>query len=75
MAALKSRGQGRRRMLSDLIDEYKRFLAITDVDDEQGKQTFCDLQQKTHKVLKHDAEFEGYWNSNKFLRTTTESCN
>ena len=64
---LKPKGQGRGIMVSDFIDEHNGFLALTDVEYEQGKQTYPDLQQQARKLLKYGAEFEGYWNSNKFL--------
>ena len=64
---LKPKGQGRGIMVSDFIDEHNGFLALTDAEYEQGKQMYPDLQQHTHRLLKYGAEFEGYWNSEKFL--------
>ena len=64
---LKPKGQGRGIMVSDFIDEHNGYLALTDAEYEQGKQTYPDLQQQARKLLKYGAEFEGYWNSDKFL--------
>ena len=64
---LKPKGQGRGIMVSDFIDEHSGFLALTDAEYEQGKQTYPDLHQQARKLLKYGAEFEGYWNSEKFL--------
>ena len=64
---LKPKGQGRGIMVSDFIDEHNGYLAFTDAEYEQGKQTYPDLQQQARKLLKYGAEFEGYWNSDKFL--------
>ena len=35
--------------------------------------TYPDLQQQARKLLKHGAEFEGYWNSDKFLEHVEEA--
>ena len=64
---LKPKGQGRGIMVSDFIDEHNGYLALTDAEYEQGKQTYPDLQQQARKLLKYGAEFEGYWNNDKFL--------
>ena len=47
-------------MVSDFIDEHNGYLALTDAEYEQGKQTCPDLQQQACKLLKHGVEFEGY---------------
>ena len=57
---LKPKGQGRGIMVSDFIDEHNGYLALTDAEYEQGKQTCPDLQQQARKLLKYGAEFEGY---------------
>ena len=36
----------------------------------QGKLQFPDLQQEARVLLKYGAEYEGYWNSEKFLIQT-----
>ena len=64
---VKPKGQGRGIMVSDFIDEHNGYLALTDAEYEQGKQTYPDLQQQARKLLKYGAEFESYWNSDKFL--------
>ena len=64
---LKPKGQGRGIMVSDFIDEHNGFLGLTDVEYEQGKQMYPDLQKQARTLLKYGAEFEGYWNSEKFL--------
>ena len=64
---LKPKGQGRGIMVSDFIDEHNGFLALTDTEYEQGKEMYPDLQQHARRLLKYGAEFEGYWNSEKFL--------
>ena len=64
---LKPKGQGRGIMVSDFIDKHNGYLALTDAEYEQGKQTYPDLQQQARMLLKYGAEFEGYWNSDKFL--------
>ena len=64
---LKPKGQSRGIMVSDFIDEHNGYLALSDAEYDQGKQTYPDLQQQARKLLKYGAEFEGYWNSEKFL--------
>ena len=51
-------------MVSDFIDEHNGYMALTDAEYEQ---TYPDLQQQAHKLLKYATEFKGYWNSDKFL--------
>jgi len=55
-------------MVSDFIDEHNGFLALTDNEYEEGKEIYPDPQQKARTLLKYGAEFEGYWNSEKFLK-------
>ena len=70
---LKPKGQRWGIMVSDFIGEQNGFLTVTDVDYEQGMQTYSDLKQQACKLLKYGAEFEGYWNSNKFLEQVENS--
>ena len=66
---LKPKGKGHSIMVSDFIDEHNGFSALTDAEYEQGKQNlmYSDLQHYARKLLKYGAEFQGYWNSEKFL--------
>ena len=70
---LKPKGQRWDIMVSEFIGDQNGFLTVTDVDYEQGRQTYPDLQQQACKLLKYGAEFEGYWNSNKFLEQVENS--
>ena len=65
---IKPKGQGRGIMVSDFIEEHNGFLALTDSEYQEGKLIYPDLQQQARTLLKYGAEFEGYWNSEKFLK-------
>ena len=48
-------------MVSDFIDEYTGFLALTEDEHTQGKVKYPDLQQEAWTILKYGANHEGYW--------------
>ena len=70
---IKPKGQGRGIMISDFIDEHNGFLALSNAEFEEGKQTYPNLKQEARVKLKIGAEFEGYWNSDKFLQQMVDA--
>ena len=62
---IRPKGQGRGIMVSDFIDEHNGYLALTDDELEEGRKMYANLKQTAK--LKIGAEYQGYWNSEKFL--------
>jgi len=70
---IRPKGQGRGIMVSDFIDEHNGYLALTDAEFEQGKLTYPDLKKEARVLLKYGAEYEGYWNNEKFLHQIVDA--
>ena len=61
----KSKGSG--IMVSILIDERIRFLALTDEEHEEANKHDITITQRARETLEYGESREGYWNSNKFM--------
>ena len=63
---IKPKGQGRGIMVSDFIEEHNGYLRLTE-EFAQGKIRYPDLKQEARVLLRFGSDYEGYWNSDKFL--------
>ena len=62
----KSQGQG--LMVSDFVEEHNRYLQKTNEEFQGAKDSHPGLWKEARQVLKLGAEYEGYWDSDKFMK-------
>ena len=72
---IRPKGQGRGIMVSDFIEEYGGFLALTDQEYEEARLHYSDLWKSSRFLLKYGSGSEGYWNSEKFLIQVKQALN
>ena len=54
-------------MVSDFIDEYSGYLALTDQKYDEAHANHPGLWKTARYLLKYGSSSEGYWNSEKFI--------
>jgi len=54
-------------MVSDFVDEHNGFLALTDEEYEQAKQTNPSVKKYARPFLEYGESREGYWTRDKFI--------
>ena len=70
---IRPKSQGRGLMVSDFIEEHGGYLRLSDEEYERAKSSHPELWKEARRVLKLGAEYEGYWDSNKFLNQVEKS--
>ena len=64
---MKSKSKGAGIMLSDFIDNHNGFLALTDEEYDQAKQSNPDVKKYARDFLEYGENKEGYWNLKRFV--------
>jgi len=64
---IRPKGQGRGIMVSDFIEEHGRYLRLSNEEYEAAKDSHPGLWKEARQLLKLGAEYEGYWDSDKFM--------
>jgi len=54
-------------MVSDFVDEHNGFLALTDEEYEQAKQTNPSVKKYAQQFLEYGESKEGYWTRDKCI--------
>ena len=70
---IRPKGQGRGIMVSDFIEEHGGYLRLSDEEYESAKDSHPGLWKEARQLLKLGAEYEGYWDSEKFLNQVEHS--
>ena len=70
---IRPKSLGRELMVSDFIEEYGGYLQLSDEEYERAKVSHSGLWKEARQLLKLGSEYEGYWNSEKFLRQVDKS--
>ncbi len=70
---IRPKGQGRGLMVSDFIEEHGGYLRLSDEEYERAKGSHPGLWKEARRLLKLGAEYEGYWDSDKFLKQVEQS--
>ena len=60
-------------MVSDFVDEYNGYLRLSDEEFDREKDSHSGLWKEARSFLKIGAEYEGYWDSVKFLKQVEHS--
>jgi len=64
---MKPKGRGAGIMVSDFVDEHNGFLALTDEEYEQSKQTNPSVKKYAWQFLEYGESKEGYWTRDKCI--------
>lgn len=70
---IRPKSQGRGIMVSDFIDEHNGYLRLSDEEYDREKGSHPGLWKEARCFLKIGAEYEGYWDSGKFLKQVDHS--
>lgn len=64
---IRPKGQGWGIMVSDVIEEHGRCLWLSNKEYDRAEDSHPGLWKEARQLLKLGAEYEGYWDSKKFL--------
>ena len=65
---MKPKSKGAGIMVSDFIDEYNGFLALTDEQFKEAKKSNPSMKKYAHEFLEYGENREGYWTRDKFVK-------
>ena len=65
---IRPKSQGRGLMVSDFIEEHSGYLKLTDTEYDKAKDSHPGIWKEARQLLKIGAEYEGYWDNEKFMK-------